>query len=362
VDRMSLWDRLFPMASRLPLQPQIEAWTDNSHLYDVLAADLGIDPALLPLNRGTAMRVPAVSRARNLTCGTIADLPLRVLRVDTPIPTQPYWVYGTDGQLGELTEDQQIAWGITPQGPWHRMLWTIDDLFFHGESLWLGTTYSTGARPLPLRIVRVPYDHWHVDGSEVLDPDNRPYPADQVIYIPGPNEGILNFGATSIVTAADLERVAADVASHPLRLEAHQTTAAELPPEERRAISAEIRQAMATNDGVIFTNSAIDLKEHRVDAEAIQLGARNASALDVARHANMPALMLDATSQGASLEYQTLEGRNQQWLDYGLNIYIGAIDARLSMDDVVAAGQRVALDTSDWTTATPSPTGPPQED
>ena len=45
---MSLWDRLLP---RVPdtawvdrLQPQIEAWTDNSHLYDVTLESLGLVP------------------------------------------------------------------------------------------------------------------------------------------------------------------------------------------------------------------------------------------------------------------------------------------------------------------------------
>ena len=81
---------------------------------------------------------------------------------------------------------------------------------------------------------------------------------------------------------------------------------------------------MADNDGILFTNNAIELVEHRVDSDALQLGARNASALDVARLANMPAMMLDATAQGASLEYQTMTGRNQQWLDYGLALYMDA--------------------------------------
>ena len=99
-----------------------------------------------------------------------------------------------------------------------------------------------------------------------------------------------------------------------------------------------------------------------MDSDALQLGARNASALDVARLANMPAMMLDATAQGASLEYQTMTGRNQQWLDYGLALYMDHVEARLSMDDVVPAGQRVTFDTTDWTAPDASPTGPPIPD
>ena len=109
---MSLWDRLVGPAAHLDtmdrLQPQIEAWTDNSHLYDV-AFNLGLDPAAFPLTRAGAMRVPAMARARNLTCGTIAALPLTAMRGPDPALVQPYWSYGTDGQLGSLTPDQRRA-------------------------------------------------------------------------------------------------------------------------------------------------------------------------------------------------------------------------------------------------------------
>jgi hypothetical protein len=76
----------------------------------------------------------------------------------------------------------------------------------------------------------------------------------------------------------------------------------------------------------------------------------------------MPAAMLDATTQGASLEYATLQGRNQQWIDYGLSLYMAAVSARLSMDDVVPQGQRVAFNDSDLTSPVASPTGFPTQD
>jgi hypothetical protein len=361
---VSLWERLFP---RIPdvgwidqLQPQVEAWTDNSHLYDVVLSDLGIDTSSLPLTRAAAMRVPAMARARNLTCGTIAALPLVAMRADTPVEPAPYWTSGTDGQIGDLTPEHRRKWLITPQAPVHRMLWTVDDLLFHGESLWLVTArLATG---FPSRMLRIPFDQWRVEDGQIVDTDMEPMPADDLVWIPGPNEGVLGFGCSSLRIAYDLEHNARDVAMRPLRLEAHQTSAAELTETERTNIVTQIRAAMADNDGILFTNNAIELVEHRVDSDALQLGARNASALDVARLANMPAMMLDATTPGASLEYQTMTGRNQQWLDYGLALYMDHVEARLSMDDILPAGQRVAFDTTDWTAPDASPTGPPLPD
>jgi hypothetical protein len=342
------------------LQPQIEAWTDNSHLYDVVLGDLGIAGAAAPLGRRGAMRVPAIARARNLTCGSIAALPLVALRGDTQVTPQPFWAYGTDGQLGDVTAEQALKWGLTPQSPFHRMLWTIDDHLFYGESLWISTRLDGDGRPM--RAVRVPYDSWSVENGEVLDADADPFPPGRVIYLPGPNEGILDFGRDAIRAAYDLEHTAADVARRPFRLELHQTSAAELTAAERRQIVTEVRAALADNDGVLFTNSAIETKTHALDSADLLIGGRNASALDMARLASMPAAMLDATAAGASLEYQTIQGRNQQWIDYGLDLYLEAVAARLSMDDIVPAGQRVGFDTTDWTAPDASPTGYPKQD
>ena len=140
---MSLLDRLFPRVPHLPdlgpLQPQIEAWADDSHLYDVVADDLFGPGMWRPMTRDQAMRVPAVARARHLIAGTIGSLPLRAYRSDALVDPQPYWCYGTDGQLGDVTRSDAIRWGLSVQSPWWRLLWTVDDHLFHGESLWLAT-------------------------------------------------------------------------------------------------------------------------------------------------------------------------------------------------------------------------------
>jgi hypothetical protein len=335
-------------------------WTDNSHLYDV-AWNLGLDPDTMPLTRAAAMRVPAMARARNLTCGAVASLPLEAYRTTDPVEPQPYWAYGTDGQTGSLTPENMAAWHLSPQTPYHRSLWTTDDLLFYGESMWIVTDrYTTGH---PSRMLHLPFESWEVqsDGS-VTDADSKPFPIVDLVWFAGGNEGVLGHGCSTLRMAYDLERNARDVAMRPLRLEAHQTNTAELSQAERSTIVGEIRKAMADNDGILFTNSAIDLIEHRVDSDALQLGARNASALDVARLANMPALMIDATSQGASLEYQTATGRNQEWVDYGLSLYMNPIAARLSMDDIVPRQQRVAFNTTELTSPVTGPTGFPTLD
>lgn len=310
--------------------------------------------------------VPAVSRSRHLICATLASLPLVALRGADPVPDQPYWCYGTDGQLGNLTAEQRRDYGVVGQSPFQRMLDTADDLLFYGLSLWLRTTRNL-TKP-PAEQVRVGYLHlpksvWQLDDDGfAVGPDGIPFGTDDVVLIQGPHEGVLNFGAATIRAASTLELTAAEVARTPFRIGLHQTTDITLTPAERAQVVAETRRALADNQGILFTNSALEVNEYRLDSSELLVGGRQAAALDVARHMNIPGAMIDAEPTGSSLTYSNPESRNSQWLDYGLSSYLDAIGASLSMDTVVPSGQRVAFDTSSLTTTLAPTTGAPTPD
>ena len=345
--------------SLAPLSP----WSDDDFLERVVVPDIWPDTVPRPMTRGEAMQVPAVSRSRHLICSTIAALPLVVLTGADPIPDQPYWCFGTDGQLGDLDDDDRIRYGLfTGQSPFQRMLATADDLLFCGWSLWLVTAvYSDDGRPRCA--VRVPYDAWWVDSDgHLVDQDGHPYDAGRVILIQGPHEGVLSFGARTIRAAGTLEATAAEVARTPFRIGLHQTTDITLTPAERSQLVAQTRQALADNQGILFTNSAVEVAEYRLDSGELLVGGRQAAALDVARHMNIPGAMIDAAPTGSTLTYSNPESRNQQFLDYSLLSYMDAITAALSMDAVVPARQRTAFDTTSLTTTLAPTTGAPTPD
>jgi hypothetical protein len=352
-----------PAAAGLPnLQPQVEAWT-SSQLDGLIWSDLiGAPLESMPLSRAAAMAVPAVARARHLTAGTIAKMPLETLRGAAAVDPQPYWCQGSDGQLGDLDADDVRRFGVMPQSTWWRHLWTVDDHLFYGLSVWL-ITRTDPADGRPTRAVRIPWSNWSTnENGQITDLDGAVIDARRLIVIPGPHEGILNFAQRTIRGADELERTAADVARRPFRILLHQTTDVTLDPVERKRVVDEARRALRDNDGILFTNAAIDATAITFDSSALLIDGRNAAALDVARDVSMPASMLDATQAGASLTYETAVGRNQQWIDYGLALYMDPIAARLSMDDVVPQGQRTAFNDADLTTPGASTTGPATED
>lgn len=362
--------RAAALALSVPSIPPLSPWADDSFLERVVIPDIWPDTVPRPMTRGEAMSVPAVSRSRHLICATIARLPLEVFRAGTVLPPadQPYWCYGTDGQLGDLDDETRIRYGLyTGQSPFQRMLATADDLLFCGWSLWLATRMSAAdpvtGRRFPLRLVRIPFALWDVDqDGQLIDQDGHPFDGDRVVLIQGPHEGVLTFGAVTIRSAATLERTAAEVARTPFRLELHQTTDVTLSTAERRELVEETRRALADNAGVLFTNSALEINEYRLDSGELLIGGRQAAALDVARHINIPGAMIDAEPTGSSLTYSTTTGRNQQFIDYGLSAYMDAITAALSMDTVVPAGQRTAFDTATLTETLAPSTGAPTQD
>lgn len=340
--------RLASAASRgtLPAPPPTQVgspWADTSHLDPIVWADLGLP---LPLTRAEAMRVPAVARARHNLCPTIARFPLQVYARDVLVDPQPSWCQRTD----------------TPVSPYHRMLWTVDDVLFYGWSLW---AIERGADGFPLAAARVPQELWSFDqDGRVVDEDFQPVPDDQAVLIPGPNEGVLAFGADAIRHAAALARASQTTAETPAaNTELHQTVGALLDREDVDDLIGQWAAARrGDNGGVAYTPPNVEVRDHgTIDAHLLVEG-RNAAAVDVARVMGQPASMIDATTASAGLEYNTGETRNAQFLDYGLAAYVASIAARLSMDDVVPRGQRTAFDLQDFLSPVPGTSGPVTDD
>lgn len=322
-----------------PVMPQLGSpWAPADALSTVVWADL-FDMDALPITRAEAMAVPAMARARHLIVGAVAACPLYAYRGDQRLPNaeQPAWMYRTDGAVS----------------PYHRMLWTVDDLLFSGWSLWAVDRGSDGA---VTAADRVPREWWTfaADGTVLLR--DEPAPAGQVVLIPGPHEGVLAFAARTLRSASKLERAAARHAANPVpSIELRQTVDVELTDTERDKLVSDWVAARASEAGAVgFTSYGIEAHALGQVPEQLLVEGRNAAAVDVARHVSMPAAMLDATTAGASLTYETTQGRSGQFLDYGVRLYVDAIRARLSMDDVLPRGQRTVLDTSVLTALVPT--------
>lgn len=300
----------------------------------------------LAITRAEAMSIPAVAKARHLICSTLARQPLKVYSGAEELADQPAWLYRTSG-------------AVPPQ---MRMVWVLDDLFFHGWSL---LAVERGSRGQILDAVRVGTDRWQFDTNGAVLVDNAPVNADDVILIPGPYEGLLVAGARTIRGALDLEAVWAARVRNPIpSVEIHNTDANDpLTPEQAQALVSGYAESRKNINGAItYTPANVELIMHGDAATDLFVEGRNAIAIDIARLTGVPAAMLDASQVAASLTYNTVEGARDNFIGQVLDMWATPIEAQFSMDAVTPRGTRIAFDKANLTTFPQPSTGPATED
>lgn len=307
-------------------------WASPNHLLPITLDDR-LDTGAV--SRAEAMRVPAVARARRLIVGTIARLPMRVTVAGEPIADQPRWLSRTDG----------------PVSPFHRMCWTVDDLLFHGWSLWAVRRDAEGS---VIAADRVPFHLWGIDSDGRVLYEGNPVKADEVCLIPSLDEGVLVTGADAIRHAATLNRAAARASNTPTaNIELHQTSGAPLTATQiTELVESWARARRGENGGVAYTNQSIEVREHGSFDGHLLVDGRNAAAVDIGRVMGIPAQMLDAQLPHASMTYQNFQAKNTELIDFALAPLMGAVIARLGMDDMVPRGKAVEFDTTELTSMT----------
>lgn len=294
------------------------------HLYEGAAA--------ATIDRAAAISLPAVAKGRNLICGTISRFPLVAMRGNGQLEDAPAWCEQVEP---ERPRSQTIAW-------------TLDALLFHGRAYWLITdTYATG---YPRHFRYVHESHLTLDEyGRVEEAYGIPVRESQYIRFDSPNDGLLTAAARHIRAALALEKAAARAAANPVpSVELHQTSGADLTREEiDQLVSSWVSARNGANGGVAYTSQGVEVNTHGQAAEQLMIEARNSINVDTARAMGLPAWALDAPLPGSSMTYSNSWSRARELIDFGLAPYMAAISDRLSMNDVLPAGQWVRFDTGE---------------
>ena len=347
---MALWDA-FRLASRVtalqsdasPVYSSISSpWTTTA-LSKIAYSDIfGGDVTLV--SRAEAMKVPAIAKGRALIVGTLARQPLAKFRGATQLAPDP-WMYRTNSQVA----------------PQVRMAWTLDDLIFHGNSLW---AVQRGTRDNILDAVRVPREYWQVDPDSLgILVNGKTVTAEEVLYFEGPQDGLLDIASDDIKAARAMSRAWASRVDAPVPLiELHITDVnAQLTDDEQQQLVDDWEAARRLG-GTALTPAEIKTEVHGDTPIDLFVNGRNASRLDFANFLALPAQLLEGSTATASLTYSTQEGSRNELVDLSLAFWATPIEARLSMDDVTPAGTRIAFDLTYLSTPTQPASGPVSED
>ena len=300
----------------------------------------------LPLDRSAAITVPAVSRARNLLVGAIMQYPLVALDASGPLADQPTWLYKTNG----------------PVSPQERTAWTVDDLIFHGVSLWLRENGSMG---------QILDAHWHPKAdwrvSATGEIEARSSGTDtwveldesDYILFNAPYDGLLNIAARTIRGALSTEEAWTGRMRNPIPLIELRVT------DDSRLEADEIEEHVKTwadartgvNGAVSWTPPGMEVIDHGSVQADLYTEGRNAIRTDIGNFTNIPTSMMDGSLAEASLTYQTTEGVRNRFQVESVPFWTMPIEAALSQDSVVPRGTRVRFDRAQDYSPIPTPTG-----
>lgn len=332
-----------------PLTP----WSPQDSLEAITVAELwhGNDTPQT-MTRDVALRIPAVKRSHDIVCGVLARMQWRHYQDAVRSAVQPSWLVTSQSGVSP----RNLRWGV------------VSDLFMHG---WAVIGFHLGPDGRPDDALHVPFGWWTLEATSEISVSDR-IPSryrDRLVAIPlgyGSN-GMLVDGRDTMVAARKIEAAYRDRIDNPIPQTDLELTAErwDMWDKEERE---EFRKLWIAGRRV--ENGAVALRPEwvkpnyaaSVPADLFESG-RNASRLDLANHAGIPAALVEGAKQGGSggdMHYSTEAGgatRNELW-DFGLVKYADAIESRLSLDDVCAPGASIRVDPSDYLTA-PTPTEAP---
>lgn len=283
----------------------------------------------VPINRKTAMSIPAIAKGRNLIATSIARMPLVAEKANRPLATQPTF----------LTQLQNGVPNFTT------VSWIVDGLIFFGRAFLTIEERNAIGQPKSFRFV--PEWEAEVDNGVLKKAYGKVVPSNGYVRIDAHHEGLLNYGAEIIRDVKELSRTAAEVGASPVPsviLKQREGTSPLTADEKASLLATWSTNRRKRFGSTAFLNSAIEAEVVGAPAENLLIEGRNYAVLEIGRAMGIPAYFLDGAVQGASLTYSNTSGKNRQLIDEALAPYMISIEQTLSM--YLPAGTNVEFDTT----------------
>lgn len=304
---------------------------------------------IVNLDRGQALQLSVVNRARDLFAGTLSLFPFtRSTRRGVEL----------GGELVPL----EVGWLERPDPDRTRGAWVaelVDELFFHGWAAARVTARGSDGYPTALKLypwaeLIPPAGHPGKPGGEAdwwrWTPANGPgakFFALNMVTFESPLSGVLT-APLVLETAARLGIAARRFASTtvPMGWLAQKAGTAPLDAAELTELATEFATARELN-AIAALNEAVEYHESQLDPGRLQLvEGRSYQDAALARVCNVPGFMVGATVPGDSMVYRTALTARWDLIDFGLAPLIGCICETLSGPDVTPRGQIVGMDPS----------------
>jgi Phage portal protein len=303
-------------------------------------------------SRAMAMSIPTVAACRNLICGTVSQLDVRRTRGEVEL------------DAGSLLSrpDPDSTWAATVAA-------TVDDLLFYGRAYWIVLAYDgiasernprgmpVRARYLPAAAVaeRVTDDYASYSRLEGYEVGGSKLPADALIPFRMGNEGILTYGATTLLAVYQLEAAARRLSAVELPAGVLRNTGHEVSEADAREIVRAFQAARQT-DGIAFLQGFEYSRESLAPADLQLIEARAIGATECARLFGVPVALVGASPTGnaSAMLYANLGATQASLLTSAVAPLLRVIESTLSGPAVTPQGQTVTFNAGQWLRADPT--------
>jgi hypothetical protein len=307
-----------------------------------------------------ALSVPTISRSRDLLAGIIGSVGLKHY--------SKQW-NGTDYDEVYLPLE---PWMEQPDPKVSRSFFYVNifsDMYFYGVAYaYITSRYSTG---LPASFTWLPAANvssteqsgvpQFYGPSKELEFSGQPLVVSDVIQFISPIEGILKTGARAINTSIFLDQ-AAD------RYAALETVPGYLQQVDGEDMSGDDLGNLASawaaarkQNAIGALSRQVQFKEFNHSPQEVISDQRKYQSLEMARLCNVPAYMVSAPQEGASMTYQNAQQARQDLYLFGARIYMDAIEQTLSSAQVLPRNRYVEFDIEDYE-GSESPSGMPNNE
>jgi hypothetical protein len=324
-----------PVARELATEVLKSPWAGTDDLTKWTFEDLyGIDLTGVVVNRSAAMKIATVAKARNVVATTVGRLPLYNEKAGRRAPAQM-------PLLAQPERGVPLSTTLT---------WTVDALLFHPCTWWHVLERDTYGWPVWVEWIDRSRAELDNTGKLVKIDRHTVRPEDVIRFDSPLGTGLLDIARETLARATKLNRTAANAEENPVpSIDLHDEDAtANLKENEIADLVQQWRDAR-TKGSVAYTPKRITAKPLGVQPEQLLIDGRKQIQLELTRHLNVPAWVLDVELGGSSLTYNNRQSRNAELIDLALAPYMTAIVDRLSMADVTPRGWRVKFDTDDLT-------------
>ena len=309
-----------------------------------------------------ALSIPTVSRSRDLLAGIIGSTGLK------------HYSKQWNGESYDEVYLPLEPWMETPDPKVSRSFFFVNifsDMFFYGVAYaYITSRYSTG---LPASFTWLPAANissteqsgvpQYYGPSKELEFNGQPLNVNDAVQFLSPIEGVLKIGAQAINTNIYLNQ-SAD------RFAALETVPGYLQQIDGEDMSGDDLGSLASawaaarkQNAIGALSRQVQFKEFNHSPQEVISDQRKYQSLEMARLCNVPAYLVSAPTEGASMTYQNAQQARQDLYLFGARIYMDAIEQTLSSAQCLPRNRYVEFDIEDYAGSDDSsPTGMPNNE